>query len=302
MAVIALDVGGTKIKAALLDNQLQIRKSIKVPTRKQKGKTYVLSTIEFLISNFLLGNPKITGIGIALPGIIAPNGKQLFAGETLHFLVGVNLKKRLEKKFRVPVTLANDATCFTLAESIFGSYSTTEKIIGVIWGSGLGASLVEKKGNKQIVSSNPLEIGQVLVVHPKTQKNVKLETLVGGTYLLKTYNTEISKLSKISKKAITVADIYHAKNKEARQLISIAIEQLGKMLGTLTTLCKPDMIILGGGVAQLPKPVYVRLEKVMKKNSLTICSKKTRLQRYSISDDAGLLGAALLAQKKFFRK
>ncbi len=293
MAVIAIDIGGTKIKAALVNTNYQILKSIKVPTRKQKGRAYVLATIDLFIESLLQSKDNITGIGISAPGIFSSEGKYLFAGGALSFLVGTNIKLRLEKKFKLPVVLANDADCFTLAESSLGSFSKAKKILGIIWGSGLGAGAASKSGKHSWkLLDVPLEIGHTFVVHPKTKKLVKRETLVGGMYLLKQYN----KLSK--EKAATVADIYSSSNKHAKQIMNTAIDELGKVLGNLTTTFQPDIIVLGGGVSQLPKPVYIRLTTLLKKYSLPACSKGVQLKKYSIANDAGLLGAAILASKK----
>ncbi|MCF7798551.1 ROK family protein [Candidatus Woesearchaeota archaeon] len=292
MVVIALDIGGTKIKAAIVSPQQKILKSIVVPTRRQKGKTYVLNTIDVLIQGLLAGKENITAIGISVPGIIRPDGKQLFAGNALSFLEGINLKNRLEKKFELPVVIANDADCFALAEATITGFPKASKVLGVIWGTGLGAGIVKRKNKSQwSIVTEPLEIGQTLVVHPHTKKLVRQEMIVGGAYMLKEYNTTAKD------KAGSVSDIYTAKNKQAKDVMQNAIEHLGKTLGNLVTILQPDVIVLGGGVSRLPQPVYTKLKTLMKKYALPTCYTGVQFKRHTISADAGLLGAAILARQ-----
>jgi glucokinase len=289
MSVIAVDLGGTKIKAALVSTTLHIRKSITLPTQPHKGKLHVLRTIDSLTSTLLREEKNITAIGLSLPGIVRSDGKQLFAGNILSCLEGVNLKKRLEKKFSLPVVVANDAACFTLAEATMGTRASAKKILGIIWGSGLGAGLALRNENAWTLFDAPLEIGQNHTRNYISKKPQRLEELIGGYYVLNTYTKQTGK------RLSSVADLYAERTPLAKQLIADMLLQLGKTLANLTNTFHPDIIILGGGVSQLPEPAYKILRGHIKQHALPMLSKQTRLQRYSISNDAGLLGAALLA-------
>lgn len=298
MAIIALDIGGTKIEGAVFDNKFNLLKSLRVPTMAKKGRTYVLKSIELVIAALLKNTThKLTTIGISLPGFANDAGKIIFGGSSLSFLEGVFLKDRLEKKFSLPVRIENDANCFTLAESHFGVGKDVQFLIGVIWGSGLGAGLVYRHPNinRSIIFRGSLggamEFGQNKVLHPITNKLVHLESLVGGKYLVAAYKKQHGKIL-----YPTVSDIYYSNESFAKKIIKQAILFLGKSLAKLVNTLNPDCIVIGGGVSHLPSAVYKDLLAVVKKEALPSHTKKLKIKPYSLRDDAGLLGAAYLAK------
>ncbi|MCK4927272.1 MAG: ROK family protein, partial [Candidatus Aenigmarchaeota archaeon] len=72
------------------------------------------------------------------------------------------------------------------------------------------------------------------------------------------------------------------------------IHHLGIGISTLVNVLNPDIIVIGGGVSQLPSPVYTRLEKEVKRFALPVLTRNLKIVRHKISDSAGLLGAAAL--------
>lgn len=286
MAVIALDIGGTKIKAAIISNKFKILSSVQVPSLPNRGKSYFLQTLKTLIDSLILGSKhKITSIGISMPGKLNKKGKLIDVGNSLSFLENFALINYLEKHFSLPIRIENDANCFLLAESNLGESKDYSSVLGIIWGSGIGASLAV---NGQI-QSFPLEFGHNKVSYD--DKLVDLEFVSGGRFIEKNY-------AKLSGNKFSIPQIYKSKDIHAKQVISDAILYLGRELSSLVNVFNPDVIVFGGGVSQLPKPVYLKLLSQIKKHSLKAHSRNLKLLRYSISDDAGLFGAALIAFKK----
>lgn len=296
MTVIAIDIGGTKIKAALIKPDLSIIKSIRVPTRVVKGKPYIFESLDILISSLLQTKKKVTAIGFSFPGLVSDSGKILSCGNLPSTLVGLNLKNRFEKKFKLPVVIENDANCFTLAESYYGAGKNYDQILGVIWGSGVGAGYVNKNQssihrllNKN--KSNPfllrgrdggaLELGEIPIL--VGNKYSTLEKEVGGLSLFKKHNLE------------NVSILFDKKPLVAKQII----EKMAFGLATAVSLFNPEIIIIGGGVSNIKSKYYSKLRKRV--NELVLISSQTKnlkIVRYEISDDAGVLGAAILSLKK----
>lgn len=286
MAVIAIDIGGTKMKAGLVSNDYSLLSSFQIPSLPKKGKSHFLSNLKSLISSLISGSKhKITAIGISIPGYVNDSGKLVDVGNTLSFLSGFPLKSYLEKVFSLPVIIENDANCFVLAESNIGESKVYSKVIGVIWGSGIGAGF-SIDGSLQPF---PMEFGHNKVLFEN--KFVDLELVSGGVYMEKNYH-------KISKNKLSVSQIYSSKDPIAKKIMSDSIEYLGREISSLVNIFNPDVVVLGGGVSQLPLTVYKKLLTQIKKNSLPAHLKKFKLLRYSISDDAGVLGAGIIALKK----
>lgn len=293
MAILAIDIGGTKIKAGIVSKDYSLLSSIRISTNPKQGKTKILSSLRLIVTSLIEGSKhKITAIGISMPGRVDDVGKILECGTVLSFLVGFNLKKYLEKYFKIPVIVKNDSLCFTVAESIFGAGKNHSDVLGVIWGSGVGAAIVKDSSNKKLSSNfcSTLEFGHSYVYDSYSNKYVKLELLIGGSFIKKRYSDLGGKI-----KNPTVGDIYSSKERLAKNLMRESFELLGMSLANLINLVNPDVVVLGGGVAKLPSSAYKLIFSQLKKYSLPSHIKGVTLRRFKISDDEGLLGAAYLA-------
>src|SRR5699024_10055710 len=117
MYTVAIDVGGTEIKYALLSEDAEIIEQSKVPTRygKEKFKTVIIQIVQAFEENYSLD-----GLGLSLPGYI--NSKTGFAerGGALMFLDQTNIIELLKEDLSLPIFIENDANCAALAESGFG--------------------------------------------------------------------------------------------------------------------------------------------------------------------------------------
>lgn len=277
MNVIALDIGGSKIKAAVVNSKLFIKRSVRVPTPKNKKDFF--NHINTIILS--LKNKDVKSIGVSIPGIVDKKGKLIFAGNALKFLVGTNIKNWFSR-FKLPVHIENDAQCFTIAESFFGAAKNSDRTLGIIWGTGIGSGYVN--GDPSLGSV--MELGHI----PLTDKNGELSTLeklASGSYVEKAYK-------KKTKKSSDMKNIYLSK--DGKPFIKEMVNNLGRGLAIAVDMLKPDTIVLGGGVSNLP--IIKDVEAVIKKHALPTHSKNLKVKRFGIADDSGLYGAALLALKK----
>ncbi len=274
MDVIALDIGGSKIKAAILTNGLKIKKSVRVSTPKTKAA--FLKRVEVIVSSLM--SKQVRRIGISLPGLVSESGRITFGGTALSFLVGMNIKKFFSR-FSVPVVIENDAQCFTLAESFFGAAKGYTRALGIIWGTGIGSGYVN--GDPSIGSI--MEIGHIPLLDVNGNLST-LEKLASGLSIERAYK-------KATGKHKLVHEIYLSK--DGKKFIHQAIDALGRGLAIAIDMLKPDVIVLGGGVSNLP--VVKDVEKIVKRRALPTHTKHLKIKRFAISDDAGLYGAALLA-------
>jgi len=130
--LIGVDVGATKIGAALIKNN-KIERRIKILTESQAGRKKVLKNIEIAIKE--VWRKDVRAIGIAFAGEInqqkgivvsSPNFPKTFKN--------VRVAKMIAKKFKKKVYLENDANCFTLAESMLGAGKGYKYVVGLTLG------------------------------------------------------------------------------------------------------------------------------------------------------------------------
>ena len=139
---IGIDVGGTKIKAGLVDGEGKVLKLYTIPTLREKGAANVLKKIEDLIkelSKSATGN--ILGVGLALPGAVdEQRGSCLYCpnlkwGE-------VEVSEQLTKGTGLPVRLVNDANAACLGEYLYGGGQGVSTFLSITLGTGVGSGLI----------------------------------------------------------------------------------------------------------------------------------------------------------------
>jgi len=115
---LGIDLGGTKIEAILLDEDLNILQKKRVPT-PQNDYHKILNTINLLAVN-LLENIEDYSVGICTPGAISKK-TGLIKNSNTQCLIGKPLKEDLENKLDKKISMENDANCFAMAESTMGA-------------------------------------------------------------------------------------------------------------------------------------------------------------------------------------
>ncbi len=136
---IGVDLGGTNIRAALIDGQTIIRKA-KSPCPAKGTCEEVLETVAGLICEVLCEG--VEAIGIGVPSVVDTRRGIVYNVANIPSWVEVPLKDILEKRFGIPVNINNDSNCFTLGESRFGKGQGFGSMVGVTLGTGVGSGII----------------------------------------------------------------------------------------------------------------------------------------------------------------
>jgi len=139
MKVLGIDIGGTNIRAGLVEDNAVVRiESLKI--KKSGSETEIMNDLDFLIGKFL--KDKIKGIGIGVPSLVDPEKGIVYDATNIPAWKEVHLKEQIEAKYKLPVYVNNDANCFVMGEKYFGKGKDYKDIVGLIIGTGLGSGLV----------------------------------------------------------------------------------------------------------------------------------------------------------------
>lgn len=291
--IIGLDIGATKIAAGLVW-QNQLPKITKIPTQSHLGKKIILENI--LKATNIFFHQKVKAIGIGIAGQIDyKKGILLSSPNMAANFKNVNLKKILEKKFKRPVFVENDANCFTLAESVLGAGRYYKNVVGITLGTGIGGGIVI---NKQIYHGrNGLagELGHMTIVEDgltcSCGKNGHLEVYASAramTYFYKKFTGKDLDTFQIEKLA-------NRGEKNALRVFKIMSDMLGIGLANIINIINPDIIVIGGGLVRVKKIWQDALMKA--KNEVVYPTlKNTPIVGSKLADNAPILGAALNAQ------
>ena len=301
---IALDIGGTKIETALLDHKHRLCEKKRIYFNKDSSdprvklkKREVLKLICLAIDKFYHDaryNSRIYGIGISIPDVIDKRGN-IVGTSKLDALSDFSLGRYLAKKYGRKVTVNNDADCFALGEAIIGAGKGYQNVIGVIWGTGIGAGIIFDKKIYAGSTGSAGEFGHNVIDPdgPKERNGLRgtVEAFCGGPNVVKNYKAAGGRL-----KNPTPREIFLSKEKAAKQTINSAITHLSIGLASLMNMLNPGVIVMGGGLSNLP--VYKQLNKETRKYTIDGLRKHVRVTRNKLGDSAGIYGAAI----KVFQK
>lgn len=311
---IGLDIGGTKIEAAILSfctKKYCIHATTRLATNRENGIDNLIAKIAELCLNICQNNQvplqQIAGIGIGLPGSVDPVSMIMLAGNT-QILEGVDLRKCLyaewaKKKctFHPEIIIANDANCFALAEARFGaglSFFESSNIpfsqqtaIGIILGTGTGGGVVQKGQILSGATGGAFEFGHTILRNTTERcycgETSHAEQFLCGPAIEKTYFN----LAKVKLSSSDIFKAYSNDDKHALSTIDIFKTDLVTFLSNLTNLFAPHYFVLGGGVSS-QKILYPKLEQEIAQH-IFIKQSPPQVYQYKISDSAGVIGAVI---------
>lgn len=303
---VGIDLGGTKIEAAVLDIHGGFRFRKRTPT-PQGNYPATLEVIGHLIAEAESElNTSCTSVGIGHPGSMNPQtGEIRNANSTC--LNGKTLEADLLARLNRPVKLANDADCLTLSEAMDGVAREFTTVFGVILGTGVGGGwVVHRKlirGPNGLAGEwghNPLPAASSDERHaPRCYcgKSGCIEAWLSGPGLLADYQRS------------AIGSTGHPILTDARDLVIAAAQgdlmalaalerhtqRLARALATIINAFDPDAIVLGGGVAQRPGLID-RLYAILPAHVFLPpgTELQTRILLPQFGDSSGVRGAARL--------
>lgn len=299
---LGIDVGATFTKIALVNGECHLIAKTKISSAGFAVKVVFVRKIKEALESVLksrhliLNNVK--GIGIGLPGQVDFEKGIIINLTNIKGWSHFHLVEYLKDFFNIPVFIENDANCMALAEARIGAAKGASFALCLTLGTGVGGGLII---NNEIYRS-PYFFGGEIGHMPVTLKG---KTCVcGGAGCLEQYvgNRAIAlKAQKVFKRKIALEDL-SAMAKNGHQKAKAVWEDVGCMLGMaiagVVNIFNPQVIVIGGGVASAGKVLFSPIEKTVKKHAMKLLKKKVKIRAAKLGNDAGVLGAALLAKEK----
>ena len=162
---IGIDVGGTNVKIALVDDKGNIVYSNSVPTRAELGYEYTVNNIKQAIHDLLketrLSTKDIEGIGFGFPGQVDYKAGIVRNAPNIPGWVEVPIAKLIEDEFHIPTRVDNDVRCAALGELNYGAGKGCENLICITVGTGIGSGLIVNGKLVRGASNAAGEIGHI---------------------------------------------------------------------------------------------------------------------------------------------
>ncbi|NVI92248.1 ROK family protein [Actinomadura sp. BRA 177] len=289
MTLIGLDVGGTSMKAAIVDGPTVLATE-SCPTDRTDPVGGILDFAAHLSSRATsLGSPA-EAAGIALPGIVDESRGTAVHSANLGWR-DVPMLHLARERLGIPVAIGHDVRTGGLAEAVLGAGRDTDDFVFMAIGTGIAAALILNGAPYPGTLGWSGEIGHV-VVRPNGA-----DCACGNQGCLETY-ASASAISRRYGGLIPAEEVIARAAREddrAKQVWSEALDTLADGLAATTLLLDPSLLVIGGGLAQagekLLKPLISRLATRLKFRV------PPRLQLTELDDQAAVKGATILAAR-----
>lgn len=294
--VIALDVGGTSMKGALLDREMRSLETIRRQTPRAEGPEAVVdaiaSALDTLAGRAAAGGLTVRRAGVVVPGIVDERRARAVYSANLGWR-DLPLADLLETRTGLPVTLGHDVRAGGYAESVLGAARDARDVFFVAIGTGISGALIHD-GVPVTSGGYAGEIGHV-VVDPEGPGCACggrgcLEALASATSIATRFS---ARSGRVVGGAQEVAALLGAGDRDARAVWDEATEAFAAAFATAATLLAPELIVLGGGLSEAGDLLTVRIRARLAER-LTF-QRRPAIVGAELGDRAGCLGAGLYA-------
>lgn len=314
MVVIGIDIGGTSIKGAFINEKGKIlsRFSLKV-NNKEAPEKEVKKLCDIINEETKKNEYDVKGIGLGMPGIMNFDEGVVITSPNLPTWNGFNLKNFMKKETGLPVEINNDANVAALGEATFGSGKKYHDIIMITLGTGVGGGVII---NDKLFDGNlhqGAELGHMVIKANGRKcgcgRKGCFEAYASATALIKETKRMMKKhpeslLYQVSKElnGVDARNAFVAAKRGdavANKLVDSYVYYLSEGLINYCNIFRPEAIILSGGVANEGEYLFNKVREYLEKHTYGMKgSPKVEILPSELGYDSGKIGAACLILNK----
>ncbi|WP_136526473.1 ROK family protein [Geomonas ferrireducens] len=288
---IGIDIGGTNLRLALVDQEGRVLARNEEATLPAAGLPFLLSRLEFALEGLRetarSAGMEVVAVGAGVPGLVGRDGV-VRASVNIPALEEVRLGEEIEKTVGLPVLLVNDANACAVAEHRFGAGRGCSSLLVVTLGTGIGAGLILDGRLWTGADGAAGELGHVPV------EPLGRPCGCGARGCLEQYASATA-ISGGSGDAEAVAAMARGGDAGSLTLFAEAGRYLGIAAAGVVNLLNLEAVILAGGVSGSFELLEPSLRRELSARSIAVPGARVRILKGSLGNDAGVLGAAALA-------
>lgn len=304
--VIGVDLGGTRMRAARMDDDLTIHAREEVLTQAQEGFEAGLARMKALIhSVWPSADQRVSGIGVSIPGPTNPFAGVVELGTNLQGWQNIPLAALLSKEFGVPVYLGNDANVAALAEATRGAAVGYRHVIFITLSTGVGSGIITD--GRLVLGHEGLagEAGHI-VIDVEGDRVSTFEKESSGTALGRKARERVQAgasslmlqlaggdVSQITGK--TVSEAANLGDAVARDIIQNVGFMAGLGVASLLHIFNPQIVVFGGPVSNLGDRLFEPMQRAIRENCITPAYwRNLRIALAQLGENVSLIGAGVL--------
>ena len=283
-----LDVGGSAIKYALMDEKGCFIEKSSLPTPK-KSLTEFMDTIDSIVQNFKKSY-LIIGLAVSLPGAVNVETGIIDGITALPYIHGPNMKKLLEERTGLPVELENDANCAGLAEGWIGAARDVKDYLCVVIGTGVGGAVVLDKKVRHGKNGFAGEFGYMVIennAEQKTGDTLSSVAAVGGLI------NQVTKRKGLDTDALDgkmIFDLAENGDTDAQDEIEKFYQRIAVGIYNLQFILDPEKILIGGAISHR-EGFIDRINETLQQIKYDAEGLTVKVERCQFGNDSNLIGA-----------
>ena len=245
---LAVDVGGSAIKYALMDASTSILEKGEVPTPLTGLEDY-LQTLESIYRRY---EGHVCGIAMSAPGAIDSDRGYFYTGGYLQeFIHDINLQELLEARCGVPVRIENDAKCAALAEAWTGSLKDCRDGVVIVLGTGVGGGIIK---DGRVHKGKNFTAGELsfLIVGDDLEDDRSYMSNLGGTVGLKQLAAKAMNADPEMLDGRMIFERANAGDQAVIEAIDAFTKPLARLIYNIQIFYDPEKIAIGGGISRQP--------------------------------------------------
>ena len=251
---LVIDIGGTFIKYAWMNEKAEIEKKGKVPTPLQKREDLIAS-----IGALYDQDPDIRGIALSMPGIIDSENGYCAMGGALRYNDDFYLRHALFQRCPVAISMENDAKCAAKAEAVSGALSNVNDGFVLIFGTMIGGAYIK---DQQLVKGKHYSAGEVSYLCTDDRKLPYAEHVWGNTTSAAALCREYAEKIHADEKEIDGIRFFRDVDQgigEAIEVLNHFTTRIAMQIFNIQMLVDPEKFAIGGGISAQPVLVeYIR--------------------------------------------
>ena len=313
--VVGVDLGGTNVRAAVLDRRTEkiAARGENLPSLAQEGADKTAGQIALAVRTAMehagVGPEAVLGVGVAVPGHVhAREGVVLWGPNFKDQWQDVPIARLVGDALGLPVQIGNDANLAALGEFRFGAGRQVRHLAMITLGTGIGGGIIIDGKVLEGADGGAGEIGHIIVNPGGRGGNSAFGSVEGESQISaiveraarkiqEGFPTSLGERVDFDRFALTPAIIAE----EAKKGDSIALEvfeetgyYLGLCVTNLINLLNPEMIVIGGGVAQAGDIILDPIRRTVTATAIRSLSRTCRIVPAELGDNAGIFGGAAI--------
>jgi glucokinase len=313
---IGVDIGGTKVAAGLVDSNGEISHKVRVPMvatgDAATGFAAVKEAVNAVFSEFPEARGAVTGIGLCSPGPLDPTTGVVLNPPNVPCWRDYPLAAEVERVFGVPARVDNDANAAGLAEALWGAAVGYSNVFYATLGTGIGTGIVFDKKIYHGRTGSAAEGGHMTIdfhghLCPCGKRGC-IEALASGPNIARRARAKLAGTaqSRILDLAGSLEQVRSEHVGQAfREGDAVAMEVLAKTahlltvwLGNIVDLLEPDVMVVGGGVAELMSSFFETISRDLRHWAINQRAGEIPLVMARYGADAGIAGAGALCSRR----